>query len=127
MRAVKGRSTKPELLVRRLLHAMGYRYRVNLRIASAQPDIVFTRRKRALFVHGCFWHAHDCPRGARAPKANADFWAAKLRANRERDARQLRALADAGWRAMVVWECELADRDAQAARLRAFLGPRAAG
>lgn len=127
MRAVKGRDTKPEMLVRRMLHALGYRYRVQVRGLPGRPDLAFTRRRRAVFVHGCFWHGHDCPRGARAPKTNAEFWRAKIARNRERDAEVAAALTAIGWRRIVVWECGLRDRTATAGALRAFLGdPRTA-
>ena len=123
MARVRGRDTGPEMVVRRLLHAMGYRYRVQARWLPGRPDVAFTRRRRAVFVHGCFWHAHGCARGARVPKANAAFWRAKFARNKERDAEALQALAAQGWGALTLWECELGDRDALAARLRAFLGP----
>lgn len=127
MARVRGKDTRPELAVRRLAHAMGYRFRLHRRGLPGSPDLAFGPRRLAVFVHGCFWHGHDCPRGARVPKSNADYWAAKLRANRERDRRQLAALEEVGWRALVVWECEVADADALSARLRAFLGPPGAG
>ncbi|PAX06528.1 very short patch repair endonuclease [Sphingomonas lenta] len=123
MARVRGRDTGPEMVIRRTLHAMGYRYRVQARGLPGRPDVAFTRRRAAIFVHGCFWHGHDCARGARAPKANAEFWRAKLDRNRARDAAALDALAALGWRALVVWECGLRDREALAGRLRAFLGP----
>jgi DNA mismatch endonuclease (patch repair protein) len=116
------------MVVRRMLHAMGYRFRVQLRvIGRRRPDVAFTKRKRAVFVHGCFWHGHGCARAGRMPKANADYWAEKIARNRERDAETLVALGDAEWEAFAVWECEMGDRDALAARLRAFLGPARAG
>lgn len=123
MARVRGKDTGPELLVRRLLHALGYRYRVHAPGLPGRPDLAFTRRRAAVFVHGCFWHGHDCPRGARVPKANADYWRAKLARNRARDAEVEAKLAAAGWRALTIWECELADRAALGARLGRFLGP----
>ncbi|MCC2101286.1 MAG: DNA mismatch endonuclease Vsr, partial [Hyphomicrobiales bacterium] len=86
------------------------------------PDIAFLGAKKAIFVHGCFWHGHDCRRGARMPKTNTDYWRAKIGRNRARDARHLEDLAALGWRALVVWECELADETALVARLRVFCG-----
>lgn len=121
MARVRGRDTKPELLVRRMLHAMGYRYRVNLSGLPGRPDVAFTRRKAAVFVHGCFWHGHDCARGARMPKANADYWCAKIERNRARDAEVRAALEALGWRTLTVWECGLGDREKLAAELREFL------
>lgn len=123
MRAVKGRDTKPEMQVRRMLHALGYRYRTHLAKLPGRPDLAFTRRKAAVFVHGCFWHGHDCPRGGRMPKANAGFWRVKIDRNRERDGRTAAALEVIGWRSAVIWECELREPDRVAATLQAFLGP----
>jgi DNA mismatch endonuclease (patch repair protein) len=88
-----------------------------------RPDLAFRRRRSAVFVHGCFWHGHDCPRGARAPKANADYWAAKIARNRARDAAVQADLAARGWTGLVVWECELKQPDAVLERLGAALGP----
>jgi DNA mismatch endonuclease (patch repair protein) len=113
MSRVRGKDTKPEIKVRRFLHAAGLRYRLHAADLPGKPDLVFPSRRIALFVHGCFWHRHDDPdcRLARMPKSRLDFWEPKLRANVERDARNADALADAGWRVMVVWECALADDD----------------
>ena len=122
MRRVKGRDTGPELKVRRLLWSAGYRYRLHRKDLPGRPDIVLAGRRAAVFVHGCFWHGHDCPRGARQPKANAEYWTAKIGRNVERDARVQAELAAGGWRPVVVWECELKDPTALAARLRATLG-----
>ena len=121
MRAVKGADTKPERAVRKLLWAEGYRYRLNARDVPGKPDIVLRPRKAALFVHGCFWHGHDCRRGARAPKANAAYWQAKIARNRARDGATLKALKQAGWRSLVVWECEMKDDARLRRRLLAFL------
>lgn len=108
MRRVKARDTKPELLVRRTLRELGHvGYRLDRRDLPGRPDIAFIGRRRAIFVHGCFWHGHDCKRGARAPKTNAEYWRAKIARNVARDAAALDALAARGWRALVVWECEL--------------------
>lgn len=105
MRAVKGRDTTPELTVRRLLRAAGIGYRLGGRGLPGRPDLVMPGRRVAVFVHGCFWHGHDCARGARQPKANADYWSAKIGRNRARDAATLTALARDGWRVVTVWEC----------------------
>ena len=121
MRRVKGRDTGPELKVRRLLWGAGYRYRLQRKDLPGRPDIVLAGQRAAVFVHGCFWHGHDCPRGARQPKANADYWTAKIGRNVERDARVQAELAAAGWRPVVVWECELKDTAALEARLRTEL------
>ena len=121
MARVKGRNTRPEMRVRRLVHAMGHRYRLHRRDLPGSPDLVFPGRRKAIFVHGCFWHGHDCARGARKPKTNAAYWTAKIKRNTDRDARALEALHEAGWETLVLWECALKDADALAARLQAFL------
>jgi DNA mismatch endonuclease (patch repair protein) len=118
MRRVKGRDTTPELRVRKLLTRMGLRYRLHRKDLPGNPDIVMPGRRLAVFVHGCFWHGHDCARGARAPKANADYWQAKIGRNRARDARTAEALDALGWRPVTLWECELKDEAALEARLR---------
>lgn len=123
MRAVRGRDTGPELAVRRLLHGLGYRYRLHRAGLPGTPDLVFPGRRAVVFVHGCFWHGHDCPRGARQPKRNAAYWIAKVARNRARDAAVADALAAQGWRSHIVWECALKDRAALADDLAAFLGP----
>ena len=107
MRAVKSRDTGPEREVRAILLRIAPGYRLNRADLPGKPDIVYGRRKLAIFVHGCFWHGHDCARGARLPKANADYWRAKIGRNRARDDRTLTLYAAMGWRAIAVYECEL--------------------
>jgi len=109
MRRVKGRDTAPELKVRRLLWRMGARYRLQRKDLPGKPDIVLSGRKLAIFVHGCFWHGHDCARGSRVPKANRDYWLGKVARNRARDAEARAKLEAMGWRVLVVWECSLKD------------------
>jgi DNA mismatch endonuclease (patch repair protein) len=121
MRAVKSRDTKPELLVRRLLRPIAPGYRLNRSDIPGKPDIAFIGAKRAIFVHGCFWHGHACKRGARAPRDNSEYWTAKIARNRARDAAHLATLERAGWRVLTVWECELRDVAEVSARLRKFL------
>lgn len=111
MRRVKGRDTGPERAVRRILRAAGIGYRLGGQGLPGRPDVVMKGRRTVLFVHGCFWHGHDCPRGARKPKANADYWLAKLARNRARDDRAVADLAAAGWRVLIVWECEMRATD----------------
>ncbi|WP_068875312.1 MULTISPECIES: very short patch repair endonuclease [unclassified Phenylobacterium] len=121
MRRVKGRNTGPEMTVRRALTKLGARYRLHRKDLPGNPDIVLPGRKLAIFVHGCFWHGHDCARGARVPKQNRDYWVAKVARNVARDAKAREALAALGWRVETVWECELKDAVALDARLAALL------
>jgi DNA mismatch endonuclease, patch repair protein len=121
MRAVKSRDTTPELAVRALLRRFAPGYRLQRKDIPGNPDMAYIGKKRAIFVHGCFWHGHDCPRGARMPKANADYWRRKIGRNRSRDKANTEKLAAQGWRALTVWECELKDLAALEARLREFL------
>ena len=121
MRAVKGKDTSPELRVRKLLTALGARYRLHRKDLPGSPDVVLPGRRLALFVHGCFWHGHDCARGARVPKANRDYWLAKVGRNRARDLAARTALEAAGWRVETLWECELRDEATLRARLVGLL------
>jgi DNA mismatch endonuclease (patch repair protein) len=121
MRRVKGRDTSPELKVRRALTALGARYRLNRKDLPGSPDIVMAGRRLAVFVHGCFWHGHDCARGSRVPKANREYWTAKVARNVARDARAAADLAAAGWRVETIWECDLKDAAALTARLQGLL------
>ena len=107
MAGIKGRNTKPELKLRRLLHAAGFRYRLHAKGLPGRPDIVLPRYRAAIFVHGCFWHRHPGCRYATVPSSNTEFWDAKFGANVARDAGKEQALIAAGWRVLVVWECEL--------------------
>lgn len=107
MRRIRSRDTKPELLVRRILRAAGIGYRLGGGGLPGRPDLVMKGRKVAVFVHGCFWHGHNCARGSRKPKANADYWVAKIGRNIARDARVCDALRADGWRVVPVWECDL--------------------
>ncbi len=121
MRAVRSRDTGPEMVVRRLAHGMGYRYRLHRKDLPGAPDLAFPSRRKAVFVHGCFWHWHDCPRGDRMPKSNRDYWTRKLSRNRDRDAEHRVRLRSMGWDVLTIWECQIGDRDALRARLRTFL------
>ena len=107
MRAVKGQDTGPEMLVRRLVHRLGYRFRLHRADMPGKPDLVFPGRKAVILVHGCFWHGHDCPRGARIPKANRAYWMAKIARNVARDAATRKRLRASGWRVLTLWECRL--------------------
>lgn len=125
MSRIKGKNTKPELLVRRLLHSKGYRYRLHGTARGGKlpgsPDLVFASRHKVIFVNGCFWHFHDCRAGQHAPKANAEFWETKRTRTRNRDAEQLRQLQTSGWKVLTVWECELKDPATLEEHLDAFL------
>ena len=122
MRANKGRDTNPEIAVRKMLHAMGYRFRLHRRDLPGSPDIVLPGRRVAIQVHGCFWHQHEGCRRATLPKSRLDYWLPKLTANRARDQDAERRLAALGWKVHVVWECELAaDSKAVGERLRSML------
>ena len=121
MRRVKGRNTTPELAVRKALTKLGARYRLHLKYLPGKPDIVLPGRRLAIFVHGCFWHGHDCARGARVPKQNRDYWVGKVSRNVARDAQNRVSLAAGGWRVETIWECDLKDGAALEARLRSLL------
>lgn len=120
MRAVRGADTGPEMFVRRLVHRMGYRYRLHCKDLPGRPDLVFRRLKKVIFVHGCFWHMHNCPAG-RIPRSRRQYWEPKLQANVLRGRRQAAALRRAGWDVLTVWECELRDAERVANKLRRFL------
>lgn len=112
MRAVKSANTTPEMAVRKAAHTLGLRFRLHRSDLPGKPDLVFPSRRIALFVHGCFWHGHTCPRGARIPKTNTPYWSAKIARNTARDVRNCDALRLLGWRAVILWECEVRDRAA---------------
>lgn len=120
MGRVKRADTKPEMIVRRLAHALGYRFRLHRKDLPGRPDIVFPRLKKVIFVHGCYWHRHDCAK-ATTPKTNVDFWRQKFERNVERDTNALTDLSKQGWRTMVVWECETKDRETLEKSVAAFL------
>lgn len=122
MRAVKGADTTPELAVRRLAHGMGYRFRLHRKDLPGKPDLTFPRLRKVVFVHGCFWHGHDCARGARIPVQNREYWTRKVARNMERDRSVRSALQGLGWKSLVVWECEIKDLDRLRRELRRFLG-----
>jgi DNA mismatch endonuclease, patch repair protein len=121
MRCIKSTGMKPEMLVRRLVHSMGYRYRLHRKDLPGKPDLVFGPRKKVIFVHGCFWHGHDaegCP-DRRTPKSNVSYWSPKLARNKSRDAERVIALEKAGWKVLTIWECET--RYDLSRRIRRFL------
>jgi DNA mismatch endonuclease, patch repair protein len=124
MQAVKSKDTGPELTVRRMAHGMGYRFRLHRKDLPGTPDMVFPGLHKVVFVHGCFWHGHSCPRGSRVPKGNHDYWLKKIGRNRERDRATRAALIDSGWKVAALWECEIGDQKQLRRRLRHFLGKR---
>jgi DNA mismatch endonuclease (patch repair protein) len=128
MRANKKRDSGPELSVRKLLHGLGYRYRLHVRDLPGNPDIVFRKRKKVLFVHGCFWHQHQSSRCSLQshPKTNVHYWGPKLIGNRERDRANECKIAEIGWESLVVWECEVANKEKLKSKLEAFLSGRRA-
>lgn len=121
MRAVRSRDTGPELVVRKLVHALGYRFRLYRRDLPGCPDLVFPRLRKVVFVHGCFWHGHTCRRGSRMPKMNRDYWFRKIANNKMRSRRAVTALRKAGWSPLVLWECALGDESELKPKLAQFL------
>ncbi len=123
MRRIRSRDTMPELLVRRALRQLGHvGYRLHRPDLPGKPDVAFVGKKRAIFVHGCFWHGHDCAEGARTPKSNAGYWSPKIQRNRERDEENVRALQSRGWSVLILWECELSNPDSLMKLLDDFVG-----
>lgn len=121
MQSVGTRHTGPELTVRSLLHRLGYRFRLHGRDLPGSPDIVFRTRHKVIFVHGCYWHGHGCPKG-KLPKSRSDYWVPKIAKNRERDMRNDAALRAIGWESLTVWQCETKDFSTLAAQVIRFLG-----
>lgn len=123
MRAIRSKDTKPEMAVRSLVHQMGYRFRLHRSDLPGKPDIVFPARRKVIFVHGCFWHAHNCRSGL-IPNTNQEFWLAKLEINKSRDSKNLVALNEIGWKSLVIWQCELKDIVALRRKIKRFLRKR---
>lgn len=120
MQSVKSKDTGPELIVRRLLHALGYRFRLHRKDLPGRPDIVLPKRRKVIFVHGCFWHWHGCSKG-QLPKSRLDYWQPKLEANVKRDRTKREQLESLGWKTLVVWQCETSDMDALRVKLQEFV------
>lgn len=127
MSAVRSKDTGPEMVVRRLAHSLGFRYRLHVKDLPGKPDLVFPRLRKIIMVHGCFWHGHDCVLGNRPVPSNRNFWTSKIHKNVERDAAVSLALQNMGWDVLTIWECELRDRTALQSRLEAFLRPAGPG
>ncbi|MBK1717395.1 very short patch repair endonuclease [Thiocystis violacea] len=121
MSLIRGAGSAPEMKLRRLVHRMGFRYRLHVKKLPGTPDLVFPSRRAAIFMHGCFWHRHPECKLARLPKSKLDFWRPKLEANRERDLRDQRRLLDLGWRVLVVWECQMTNLDEVSSIVQEFL------
>jgi DNA mismatch endonuclease (patch repair protein) len=123
MGRVRSKNTKPELVVRRLVHSLGFRYRLHNTKLPGKPDLVFAGRRKVIFVHGCFWHRHgpSCPL-TRLPRSRLGFWRPKFEENRKRDRKNHRSLRAANWDILVLWECELNNGEAVSARIAQFLG-----
>lgn len=122
MGLVHSKDTKPELRVRRLVHGLGYRYRLHRAELPGKPDLVFQSRRKVIFVHGCFWHGHKCKLG-RMPKSNLEYWQNKIATNQARDRKTLKSLCELGWKCLTVWECSLHDEHKLAERIKRFLEP----
>jgi DNA mismatch endonuclease (patch repair protein) len=121
MARIRSAHTKPEMIVRRMAHRLGFRFRMHRRNLPGKPDLVFAGRKKIVFVHGCYWHGHGCKVGGTGAKSNQAYWGPKIARNRERDDSAIIALKASGWNVLVVWECETRDETGLAKRLRRFL------
>lgn len=123
MAAIKSKGMKPELTVRRLVYNMGCHYRLHRKDIPGRPDLAFIGRKKAIYVHGCFWHQHSDPRCkiVHKPKSNLDYWLPKLKRNKERDRKALSEIKKTGWESLVIWECQTRDDEALTRRIKAFL------
>jgi DNA mismatch endonuclease, patch repair protein len=123
MAAIRDRNTKPEMRVRTLLHSLGYRFRLHSKILPGKPDIVLPKHKTIIFVHGCFWHCHNCRWGTVVPKTRAEFWSNKRQGNVERDGKKKAALEALGWRVMTIWECQTRELEGLRLVLEPLIGP----
>lgn len=121
MAQVHSKDTKPEMRVRRLAHHLGYRYRLHRKDLPGKPDLVFPGRKKVIFVHGCFWHGHDCRAGQKRPQTNQEYWIRKLERNRQRDVANQIRLRELGWEPLIIWECQTRDKNKLAGQLTSFL------
>lgn len=121
MSKISGKETKPEILVRKYLFAQGFRYRKNVKELPGKPDIVLSKYKVVIFIHGCFWHGHSCKQGT-LPQTNYNFWQEKIRKNLERDNRNILELKEKGWNVIIVWQCEIKNKKSKEARLNRLLG-----
>ena len=121
MRTIRDKDTRPEMIVRGLTHAMGYRYRLHQRDLPGRPDLVFASRGKVIFVHGCFWHGHAACKEGRLPKSNLGSWSSKIQRNRDRDKRAERKLGALGWGVLTIWECQIKNQQVLSRRIQQFL------
>lgn len=121
MASIRSKDTKPEKKVRSLVHSLGYRYRLHQKDLPGKPDLVFRSRRKLIFIHGCYWHMHDCPNGRVIPKTNTDFWQAKRKSNKKRDMANLKALKLEGWKVLVIWECGIKNTEQLQEAVQQFL------
>lgn len=126
MSAIRSRNTSPEMAVRKLVHGLGYRFRLHRKDLPGTPDLVFPSRRAVVFVHGCYWHGHGCPRGGAGSKTNQSYWGPKIARNRDRDEVATARLIESGWRVLTVWECEVGSPAVLSERLIGFLNEGAA-
>jgi DNA mismatch endonuclease (patch repair protein) len=126
MRRVRSTDTTPELIVRKLAHSLGFRYRLHKKELPGKPDLVFSGKRKVIFVHGCFWHGHKCKRGNRLPKKNREYWTKKINSNMRRDKCHTEELIKAGWSVLAIWECETKDQDSLRHKIVEFLSERRA-
>lgn len=121
MACISGKNTKPELIVRKLLFSMGYRYRLHYSNLPGKPDLVFPGKRKIIFIHGCFWHRHDCKKGKSLPSKNGEFWQKKLSDNKARDQQNINDLQELGWKVFIVWECEIKDINSLSPKLLEYM------
>jgi DNA mismatch endonuclease (patch repair protein) len=126
MKSISAQNTGPELRVRKLLHSVGYRFRLHAKDLPGRPDIVFRSRRKAIFVHGCFWHGHGCSKG-RLPKSRTAYWGPKIAANQDRDRKVIYELGKSGWQSLVIWQCQVNDREQLEMVLKEFLAKEGGG
>ncbi len=121
MKSIKSKDSKPELKVRKLVYALGFRYRLHKKDLPGKPDLVFSKQKKIILVHGCFWHGHNCKRGKVNPKTNANYWSTKISKNISRDKSNIRKLRSLGWKILIVWECKIKNLEQIESRISKFL------
>ena len=122
MASIRSKNTSPELRVRSIVHRLGYRFRLHSKKLPGSPDLVFPSRQKVIFVHGCFWHRHNCPVGRKVPLSHKSYWLSKFTRNKKRDARRAKELHKLGWKVLVIWECEIGDCFSVTRKLKAYLG-----